>query len=327
MVRVLATFYFLVFAYIGVLIPWFPPLLAERGLGAAMIGVSLFAIQIPRALLPPAWGLLADRLAQPRGLLAAATVAAGAAFALVGATHRTPLVLALLFAHGLLVVPVFPLAEVFAFRVLGADRERYGRVRAWGSLGFIVTSLGTAPLVDRLGLSVVPWLAGGLLVAAGLLALAFPGGRFAARARRLGAAEALRLVRRLAPLLAVAALGQASHGAYYAFFTIQLVARGWSNTAVGLLWAWAVVCEIGLMSASPLILRRVALSRALALALAAGGVRWLVTALDPAPVALVAAQALHAGSFALLHVATVQLVDRLSPPPAKAFGQSLASAA
>ena len=254
-------------------------------------------------------------------------MSSGLAFAAVGTTDGTLLVLVLLAAHGMLVVPVFPLAETFAFRVLGSARERYGLVRAWGSVGFIASSLGTGHLVDRFGLEIVPPLVGALLVAAGLLALALPAGRIGAVAavRRPGVPG--RLLRRLAPLLLVVAMAQASHGAYYAFFTIQLAARGYPNLAIGLFWAWAVACEILLLGASPWILRRLSLSRAMTVALLAAAVRWALTGSDPGPAGLVFAQALHAGSFALLHVATVQLVDRLSPPEAKALGQSLASAA
>jgi PPP family 3-phenylpropionic acid transporter len=42
---------------------------------------------------------------------------------------------------------------------------------------------------------------------------------------------------------------------------------------------------------------------------------------------LVVGQTLHAASFALLHVTSVQWVDRLTPPARKVLGQSLLSAA
>ena len=121
-------------------------------------------------------------------------------------------------------------------------------------------------------------------------------------------------------------LGQASHGAYYAFFSIQLARQGHSALTIGFLWALGVVAEIALLGVSSQPLAKLGLRGALLWALALATLRWMATAAQP-PLALLAiVQLLHAASFALLHVASVQLADRLSPPGRKALGQSLVSA-
>jgi PPP family 3-phenylpropionic acid transporter len=61
-------------------------------------------------------------------------------------------------------------------------------------------------------------------------------------------------------------------------------------------------------------------------ALALTVVRWLGLAWAPSLGPLAALQLLHAASYALLHTASLQLVDILTPPGRKAFGQSLLSA-
>lgn len=323
---VLAGFYFCVFAYIGVLTPWYPPLLESMGLGPGLLGLALFAIQAPRAILPPLWGLVADRVAEPRRILAITALLAAVAFSATSAPlDYGPLVL-LLIVHGVLVVPVFPLAEMLTFRALAGRRERYGRIRAWGSLGFIVAALGMGAVVDRLGLDAVPLVIAFSLGLAGIVALALPRGPVAAP-RPTGSARGRLPWASFLPLLVAAALGQASHGVYYAFYTIQLGHRGYDGTTVGALWALAVVAEIAMMALSPRLLGVLRPVTALRIALAASALRWGISAL-PLPLAgLALVQILHAATFALLHMTTVQLADVLSPEGTKALGQTFVSMA
>lgn len=323
----LAAFYFLLFAYLGVFLPWLPPLLARRGLDAAAIGLALATVQVSRALLPPLWGLLADRLSRKRSLLAIAAFAAGACLIALSIPGPNGLIFAWLFLHGFFLVPLFPLAETLTMGALGRRPQRYGRIRLWGSVGFLVTSFGLGLVVDLQGWSpaLLPWLMGLPLVLAGVLALILPETPEAPAASPRPAKRSLPW-RWLLPVLVAAGLGQGSHGPYYAFFTLQMEGRGVSASVIGALWAWGVVAEVVLMALSGLLIRRTSLAGVFRLALLLGGLRWALYALDP-PLAVVAAgQTLHGASFALLHISTIRLVDRFTPPGRKAFGQTLVSA-
>ncbi len=324
----LGAFYFFFFATIGFQLPWFPPWLQSIGFGSALIGAALAMGSISRVFLPPLWGILADRVGRARLILAGGALLGGACLLLVGRA-RSPLpVLGLLFLGGFFLVPLVPLAETLTMEALGGRRERYGRVRLWGSLGFIVTAWGFGALVPRVGLAPVPFLAGACLGLAGAVALAVPrpspaSGRPAGVRENGGEPFPWR---HFGPLLAAAALGQGSHGAYYAFFTLELEGRGVAPGLAGFLWALGVLAEVVLMAASPRLFRRLGTVPAFRLALAAGLARWLLYAASP-PLPLVAVgQVLHALSFGLLHLASIQLADRWSPPGRKATGQGMLSA-
>ena len=324
----LGAFYLFFFATIGFQLPWFPPYLQSIGFGSALIGAALAMGSISRVFLPPLWGLLADRIGRARLILAGGSLLGGACLALVGRTTVPAAVLGLLFLGGFFLVPLVPLAETLTMAALGNRRERYGQVRLWGSLGFIVTAWGFGGLVPRVGLAPVPFLAGACLALAGLVALAAPCPPRAAAPREPRGTESAAPFpwRRFGPLLAAAALGQGSHGAYYAFFTLELEARGVSPALAGFLWALGVLAEVLLMAASPRFFRRLGAVTAFRLALLAGLARWLLYAAEP-PLALVAVgQLLHALTFGLLHLASIQLVDRWSPGGRKATGQGLLSA-
>ena len=342
MLVLVALFYFLNFATVGAFFPWYPPLLAERGFGPALIGTALATGSIARMVFTPFWGYLADRWHARREIMASCTLLAAVCLAGTALAQSVTATLAWIFLYGFFVVPIFPLAEAATFALLGERRERYGRVRLWGSLGFIVTSQGLGLLVRPLGLGVVPWIAAGFMAAAGAVALALPGRETsraeaapregldpaaaeAAADHSLGALRAALPWRTLLVVFVAAALGQAAHGPYYDFFTLQMDARGVAPWTIGSLWTLGVAAEIALMAAGHRVLSRLGLAAALRWSLALGAARWALFALAPPLPLVVAGQLLHAASFGLLHLATVSLTDRLTPPGRKGLGQTLVS--
>ena len=326
-IRRLAGYYLFLFAYLGVYLPWLPPLLQSRGFTPALIGTALGVVQLVRSLLSPALGWGADRLPTKHLLLGGSSIVAGLVLFALAGPWSPGAILLLLALHGIFLAPLFPLAEMLTLGTLGSDSPRYGRIRLWGSIGFLVTSLGLAIGGGRGGVDpdLVPFALGAPLVLGGLLVLrvrtsAADGGPSPADDPRPMPWLALGAV------YVAAALGQGSHGPYYAFFTIQMQEAGVSDLAIGALWAWGVLAEVGLMWASRWIVPALGLDWGFRLALGLGALRWALYALEPPLAVLAVGQTLHAGSFALLHVTSVQWVDRLTPPSRKVLGQSLLSA-
>jgi PPP family 3-phenylpropionic acid transporter len=180
-------------------------------------------------------------------------------------------------------------------------------------------------VVDRLGIEVVPLGAGLPLILAGLIVWRAPE---SAAPRMLDWRQAVRGMpwRRIMPVLGAGMLGQASHGPYYAYFTLQMAERGVAPVLIGLLWAWGVVAEIVLMAVSPHLFGRIGLAAALRWALILTLLRWVAFAAEPSLWVVAAAQTLHAASFGMMHLAAVQLVDSHAPPQCKALGQTVLSA-
>ncbi len=326
---VLSLLYALFFAALGAFVPWMPPLLAERGFSAGAIGSTLAIGACARIVLAPVYGRLADRTHDPRRLLVMVAGIAALAVASTALLDNRAAIVAALVIHAIAVVPVLPMAEAATLAHLGERSDAYGRVRLWGSIGFILTAAGGAPLFRDGGLQWVPILVAGCWLAIAALAVALP----LAKARELQQAEmreadaTLLPWRALIPVLFAAGLGAASNGPYYALFTLQMNARGVDQIATGLLWAWGVIAEIALMAAAPALLARMRLATALRWALLLSCARWLLYASQPALIWIVAGQALHAASFGLVHVASVQLVGSLTPGARRNSGQAWLSVA
>ncbi len=127
-------------------------------------------------------------------------------------------------------------------------------------------------------------------------------------------------------LLAVCFLVQASHGPYYAFFSIYLESYGYSTALIGQLWALGVVAEIGVFLIMPRLLPRFGARRLLLAAVSLTTLRWLLIAgfADRLPVMLLA-QTLHAASFGLYHAVAIYMVHRLFTGAHQGRGQALYS--
>ena len=217
-----------------------------------------------------------------------------------------------------------PLMEAVTFNHLGPRVSRYAQVRVWGSVGFILVVLAVGWWQQQAGSGVVPvavlLLFGGIL----LSVLTVPDCPHAH-----GTSEHLSLRRLLGQrevffFLAACLLMQASHGAYYAFYSIYLEAEGYSDTAVGALWAFGVVIEVLVFLRMHRLLERFNAHALILTSLALAVLRWLLIGLFVDVVTLqIAAQALHAATFGVFHASAIHLTHHYFPGVTQGRGQAL----
>jgi PPP family 3-phenylpropionic acid transporter len=119
-------------------------------------------------------------------------------------------------------------------------------------------------------------------------------------------------------------LMQASHGAYYAFYSIYLASNGYSSATIGALWALGVAIEVVVFLGMHRLLERFGARRMLLLSLALAVVRWLLIGffINLAAVQILA-QSLHAFSFGAFHASAIHLAHHYFPGPIQGRGQAL----
>jgi MFS transporter, PPP family, 3-phenylpropionic acid transporter len=323
----LSAFYLFYFGAIGVLVPFFSFYLLSEGFSAVEIGQLMAIPMAMRVLAPGLWGWAADRSGRrDLALRVGALLAVAGAALLLGATGFFAMALALA-AFALPWSGLLPQFEATTLSHLGAQAKRYGWVRLWGSIGFILTVVigGAAFSGERLG--TVP-LALAVLVAATAVAIwrVPPAPPVPLNSSRLRLGAALRRPWVIA-LLAVCILQQAAFGPYYVFFTIHLDSLGYSTGAAGMLWAWGVVAEVLMFIYTPRLLERFGFRALLVAALAATVLRWLLMAWGGGTLPLLLfAQTLHMAAFGLFHAVAVLLVHEAFPGRLQGRGQALYSA-
>lgn len=319
----LGAFYFTFFVGAGLLIAYFPPYLAGRGLTPAEIAWVLALPQFARVVAPAAWGLIADRSGAQRAIVIIACAANIACYALMPAMGGFAAIAWLVALAGLVSTAALPLVEAITLKTLAGQAGRYGPIRVWGSIGFMGAVLAGGAWLDAHDVRFVPYAL--LVFAAATLgaSLALPVGS----ARRVAPpVTRARLNRSAIALLASALCIAVAHGTLYAFFTLHLQQLGYRASLIGFLWMLGVLAEVGVFFYLPALFRRYALSTLLIASAACGVVRFLAIGwMAEWLVVLLAAQVLHAATFGSYHAAAVAAVQRAFPPHGQGLGQSLFS--
>ena len=319
-------FYAVLFAAFGVASPFLPGLLEQHGLDASRLGVVLAAGTAVRLLAGPFGGSLADRTGRPR-LVLAGFAACAAVVAMGYAPARGLLVLtAVSVAHAAVLAPLTPVADAVALRAAdGGQAFRYGWVRGAGSAAFVLGTLGAGRLVDGMGLGVIVWLNAALLAGAAAAALMLPRvGRAAGPVDDTGGsfASLLRIPAFVRLMVVVALLG-GSHAMHDGFEVIRWRSAGLSGAEVSVLWASSVAAEVFVFAlAGPWLLDRIGPARALALAAAAGIVRWAAAAWTASFPIMLGVEPLHGLTFAFAHLACVMTIARVVPAGLAARAQA-----
>ena len=152
----LAAFYFAFFVHVSLMVAYFPPYLAARGLGPVEIGWVLALPQIARIVAPGAWGWFADRSGAQRAVVIWASALNVACFALLPHMGDFAAIAWLMALTSLVSSAALPLVDAITLGALAAQPGRYGVIRLWGSVGFIVAVLGGGAWLERYPV----WLAG-----------------------------------------------------------------------------------------------------------------------------------------------------------------------
>ena len=317
------------FAAIGLFNPYAPLWFQSLGFSTLVIG-SIASLQSwTRIVAPYAWSWAGDHSGRRTELIRLAALGAlMAALGLLGVQAAVPVavVTALLFLSNSGVVPLYEaqLAHLLHTKD-GIDPRRYGRVRVWGSIGFIVAVSAFGALLERFGIGVFPYfvaLMNALLLVA---ALRLPATHDEASEGE-AAPPVLPLLRQPAVqwFFASAFFTVLAHTSLYAFFSLYLVSLGYGKAAVGALWAVSVAVEILFFWGQGRWFRLFTPHRWLQVVAAVTVLRFAATAAGGAwaPV-LVLAQATHAITFAAHHAACIALVHRLFPGRLRGRGQAL----
>ena len=320
----LSGFYFFYFAFVGVISPYWGLYLKSLDFSAWQIGVLMSLLAVMRIFAPNVWGWIADHTGRRVLIVQVAATASLVAFAGVFFGSGFFWLFAVMALMSFFWSASLPLVEATTLSHLGERTASYGRIRLWGSVGFILAVVGVGYVLDWAPISSLPW-----------IVLAFLGG-IAAFSRHIPEAPAMRaepvqqtvwrVMRKpeVMALIAACFLMSAAHGPYYTFYSIYLVEHSYSKTSVGLLWAVGVICEIGVFLWMPHLLRRFSMRRILLFSFAMAVLRFSLIAWGVEWLALVLfAQTLHAFSFGAYHAAAVALIHHYFRGRNQARGQAI----
>jgi PPP family 3-phenylpropionic acid transporter len=322
----LAGFYFFYFAYLGAFAPYFSLYLDSLGYGAAAIAMLLALPQVMRIFAPHLWGLLADRTSQ-RVRIVYLTGAAGTLCYLgVFAANAWAWLFACIALWSFFWSAALPLMESATLDHLGSRSAQYGRIRLWGSLGFIAAVVGVGALLDIVPMAVLLPVVGAAMAGILLVTWRVPEPRRDVRATQSAPIAHVLRSREVIGLIGACFMMAVAHGPYYTFFSLHLAAQSYSKTAIGWMWAVGVIAEIAVFAGLPWLNRRFSPRALLIASLAIAAVRFVLIGWAAQFAAILfAAQLMHAATFGVFHAAALVSVHRLFQGPNQARGQAVYS--
>lgn len=299
MQTLLSLFYFFYFAIVGVYIIFIPKVLSSVGYSASEIGIILGAAPLVRFLLP--FLFMRGFILSGRLFNAASVVMSMSAFAFyLSIEHFYALLLSNIML-GVGMSLVLPFIEVISLQHLG--KERYGKVRLYGSVGFVLVALVLVRVLTSAFVAL-----DFLIVLTMLTALC---GYIISRQSTQTQSHTDKSAQTPIDLLRDYRLWvglifmQISFGAFYNFFTIYVTDNGISMDMTIYLWSFGVLVEILMLYFQGRFLRNNLLT-ILQITTFMTVLRWFILyAFGENLVLLFLSQSIHALSFALFHSAAI----------------------
>ncbi|MFI5445229.1 MFS transporter [Polaromonas sp. UC242_47] len=321
------------FAHIGFFNPYLPLWLKELGFSILAISLLTSVQAATRLFAPYGWGALSDHTGERVKLLRfGASVALIASLGLwmdfgsESGIWWLSAVLLLMFTHTSSMMSLSEAAMAHLISHGGAfDARRYGRVRLWGSLGFLVTVFVAGSWFEVFGMKHFPAWTFVTLLAVTISVWLLPDLKesVSPHEEKIPVGPILRR-----PVVqwffASAFFHVLAHIGIYVFFSLYLDSIGYSKAMIGILWAVSVVVEIGWFYTQGRWLPQFSLNAWLVVCAVAMALRMSITATGAGVLALLLfAQMLHALTFATHHTVCIALLSHHFPGRLRGRGQAL----
>ena len=320
------SFFFLYFAYVGLVSPYASLFFLDRGFSVIEIAVLMSMLQITRIIGPFSWGWLSDYLSNRIGIIRFCACLAALVFTTIYFLHSYIGFFIWMFVLHTILSSLMPLGESATVHALFKDNsfdKRYGRLRLWGSIGFIAMVLFAGELFQRKGIELYPLVGTFVLITLALVTFLLHEPKMQRRKMVKGELLIVLFNPDVRWFLLSGFFMQFAHAALYVFYSLYLANLGYDKLQIGLFWALGVSAEVLFFYFQSKVLSRVDPEVVLQASFGIGVIRFVLMAFLPFTSILIIAQLLHAGTFAAHHSAATKLLQRWFTGPLQARGQAL----
>ena len=300
MIYLTSLFYFFYFAVIGIYIIFFPKVLQLSGYSASQIGILFSAAPLVRFLVPFLFvrGFKLGRASFHTALVILSLSVLTIFFSL---EHFYALLASNIF-FGIGLSLILPYIELISLQEIG--KERYGKSRLFGSLGFMGVALVLVRVMQTPKTALVFLIALSYITVLFAFLVVRRSHANKKENRHKDASKHIDLFQDWRLWMGFALL-QVSFGAFYNFFTIYETAHGISMQMTVYLWSFGVFIEILMLYFQGSLLQT-NLLLLLQITTFATIIRWLLVYFFASSLPfLFLSQSLHALSFALFHSAAI----------------------
>jgi PPP family 3-phenylpropionic acid transporter len=316
-------YYFLYYGAISILFPFLALFYQSQGLTGGQIGLLAAISPIISFFGAPLWTGVADATRRHKLVTMLSTLG------VVIITFIFPVVasfsglLLMICLYALFNAPTGSLVDSAVLALLGDRKERYGRIRLWGTVGYGIVAPFAGSLIGRLGLKWAFWgyailMLGGLLV---ITRIPFhqraSNGSFRGGMRVLFANQSWML---FLVMVFIAGIGMATINNY---LFVYMQSLGASKTLMGFALTVSTLSEIPALFFSDRLLRRFGARGMLVIAMATIGLRLVCYSLTTQPWIVLVIQLCHGLTFAAIYTAGVHFAGQIAPPGMQATTQGM----
>lgn len=319
----LSGFYFFHFAFIGAFAPYWSLYLKSLSFNALQIGVLMSLLHVTRIFAPTAWGYLADHTGKRMLIVQLAAITGLVSYCGVFFGESFLWMFAVMMLMSFFWSASLPLIEATTLSHLGKSTARYGSIRSWGSLGFVLAVIGIGYLLDATEIALLLWVVLGFKLGIVIFSWRIPEAEIASHSTDALSVQQIFKQPGVLAFFSACLLMAFAHGPYYTFYSIYLVDHGYSKGAIGWLWAIGVICEIGVFFLMSRVMHRFSLKQILAFSFTCAVARFLMIGWGVEwPTVMLLAQILHAATYGAHHVAAMMAVHYFFRGRHQAKGQA-----
>ena len=282
-------------------------------------------LQITRIVGPFSWGWLSDYLSNRIGIIRFCACLAALVFLCIYFLQGYIGFFIWMFALHTILSSLMPLGESATIHALYKDNsfdKRYGRLRIWGSIGFIAMVLAAGELFQRTTIELYPIVGTIVLFALALITFCIHEPKMERRKMVKGELLIALFNPDVRWFLLSGFFMIFAHAALYVFYSLYLSDLGYDKFQIGLFWALGVAAEVIFFYFQSKVLSRLDAEVILQAAFGIGVIRFILIAFLPITSVLIVAQLMHAGTFAAHHSAATKLLQRWFTGPVQKWPRS-----
>ncbi|MEK7787132.1 MAG: MFS transporter, partial [Chloroflexota bacterium] len=296
-------------------IPYIPLHYQHIGLGGEQIGLLSGLGPIVLLAAGPLWGIIGDRFNLHRRLLPIASAGVILPALVISRTENLTGLITLILVQSFFATAIGPLMDSAALEIAETSQVPFGKLRLWGSIGFMLISTGLGWLLTFLPVQWLFYSYAGCMVIAVLVALPLPARKRYWSAPMWQGFRQLLGQTTLALFLGAAFLIGVAAAAVNFFFPLYIQEIGGGPELIGLAGAVGAIAEMPVLFRAESMIKRVGgLWAGVAIGAAAYTVRWWLLSLVTDPALVIALQLAHSLSFGLFLVSSVAYVESQAPP-------------
>ncbi|MBN1430050.1 MAG: MFS transporter [Anaerolineae bacterium] len=322
------SYYFLYYAAIGCFAPFLNIYLKDKGLTGTQIGWLSSVAPLIALAANPIWGSIADHWQIHRQVLALCAFVAGITGLFYVPFQSFWIFMVLTLIITLFRTPICPIVDSAVMNTIRHTGDSYGRQRIWGTIGFIVLSLGLGQILTGRELTPIFWLYAGFMgVGCTILSFFLPVEHVE---KRIGLREGMHKLfgqrDYLSFLVAAMVLGMGTAG-YVGFLGLYIQALGGTEQQVGLAWTANALLEVPIMFFGKHWFSRYAPQKLILGSMFIYILVWSLIGLSPTPALAIVAVLGIGVCYGIFWMSAVDYVSSVAPPGLGATAQTLFGAA